>query len=76
MRRPHYDKKACSVARTVMMSSASTPSVMMTSTAPAHMAAVTVAAFNLDHRCLGAAESTGCLRWRLSRPALLMLALH
>jgi len=29
-------------------------------TAPAHMAAVTVAALDLDDRSLGAAESTGC----------------
>ena len=40
----------------VMMASASTPSVMMATPAPTHMAvAMTVTAFDLDDRCIGAA---------------------
>ncbi len=45
----------------VMMPPASTPSVMMTTPAPTHMAvAVTVAASDLDDRSIGAAQSIWC----------------
>jgi hypothetical protein len=47
----------------VMMASASTPSVMMTTPAPTHMAvtvAMAVAASDLDDRCIGAAQSIWC----------------
>ena len=50
------------VAPTIMMSSASAPSVMMTAT-PTHVAvtvAVAVATFDLNDSCIGAAKSTRC----------------
>jgi hypothetical protein len=50
------------VSPTVMVSSASAPSVMMTATAPAHMAVtMTVATFDLNDGPIGAAQrSRGC----------------
>jgi hypothetical protein len=49
----------------VMMPSASTPSVMMATPAPAHMTVavtVTVAAFDLDDPSVDAAQSSRCSR--------------
>jgi hypothetical protein len=61
------------VAPTIMMSSPSAPSVMMTATAPTHMAVtmtVAVATFDLDDSCTGAAKNGRCCgghcrRWQV-----------